>query len=105
MASLCPCGCGRKVGFATKAAAVGVHNMDEMLAVVTPALEARLADAAIDEDAAAELRRSLEGGQEIRGWLLAHVHKEAVPGVTPDLLKLKRAFDRWAENARSLAAV
>src|SRR5438067_1336299 len=34
MASSCPCGCGRKVGFSTRGAAAGVAAMDRMLGAV-----------------------------------------------------------------------
>ncbi|MDQ3573396.1 MAG: hypothetical protein M3404_00480 [Actinomycetota bacterium] len=88
-----------------KGAAAGVRNMDVMLAEVTPAIEKALTDVQLEADMAAEFRKFLESGKRIRCWFLEHVHKQAQPGATPDLLNLKRAMDGWAKAALTLAAI
>lgn len=104
MASSCPCGCGRKVAFSVKGSAIGARNMDVMLTEVEPFVEELLAAMELSGDQAGQLRNFLEKGQRIRGWFLDHVHKQARPGVTPDVLSLKRMMDEWGRYANSLAS-
>ena len=102
MATLCPCGCGRKVRQSTKRAAVGVRNMDTMLSMARPAIE-KAARGAFDADATVELVKFIQRGERIRGWFLDHVHKQMRPGETPDLLQLEQMMAEWGGcSARSL---
>jgi hypothetical protein len=104
MASTCPCGCGRKVGFSTKGAAAGVAAMDRMLSDVAPEVDAWLRAGTVGGDEADRMRSFVDDGRRIRGFFIDHVHRVARPGKTPDLLELKRRMDRWAATALKLAA-
>ena len=103
MASLCPCGCGCRVGFSVKGAAVGVVRMDAMLAVVLPEVDVLLAGAGLSDEDADRLRGFVDDGRRTRQWFVDYVHKEARPGRTPDLLNLKRMMDHWGKTALALA--
>lgn len=101
MATPCPCGCGRRVGFSTKGAAVGVRFMETILETITPVIESEIhwEDPAEEREAL----KFLSTGKQIRQWFLDHVHKVARPGTTPDLLALKRMLDQYQEAALDLA--
>jgi hypothetical protein len=100
MVEICPCGCGREVGFFKQGSARAVREIDQRLA----ALEAlrRAIDAhpvRADRQRVDDLRSREHHGQLIRARFLDHVHGEARPGITPDLVTIKRAMDTWARAA------
>ena len=77
----CPCGCGRRVGFNKRGAAKGYFGCTTMLHNATPVVFEMMKS--VDERDAAELGRTLENIDRIRGSFLRHVHGEAAQGRTP----------------------
>ena len=104
MATVCPCGCWRRIEFSTHVPAVGVVRMDAMLAVVRPFVEPGVAGAGGDAVTAAGLRTTVANGEQIRRWFLEHVHGDARAGVTPDVLTLTRRMNQFAATVRDLLA-
>ena len=102
MATVCPCGCWRKIDSSTHGAAVGVVRMDAMLAVVRPAAGRGLPAEPSDGARAAELRTTIADGEQIRRWFVDRVHGDARPGVTPDVVTLTRRMTEFAAAVRDL---
>ena len=96
MAMVCPCGCWRKLDGSTHVPAVAVVRMDAMLAVVRPALVRAAIGARLDAATAADARGTVADGEQIRRWFLDHVHRDARPAVTPDVVTLTRRMDEFA---------
>lgn len=104
MAQTCPCGCGRRVGWTKKGAAAGYVRVTAIITegpeIIDAACEyAAKAGEQIDPADVAEMRRGLVNAERVRGWLVEHLHGQARPGTTPDLLALSHtldAFDEWA---------
>jgi hypothetical protein len=78
--------------------------MDAMLAVVRPAVERGTAAERWDGARATEFRTTVANGEQIRRWLLDHVHGDARPGVTPEVLTLTRRMNQFAASVRDLLA-
>jgi hypothetical protein len=98
---LCPCGCGREVGFFKQGSGRAVQVMDQRLAALRDLL--RTIDAQpIREQRRDELRAFEQHGQNIRAWFLANIHGHSRPGVTPDLVAIKRAMDAWTDRADAI---
>lgn len=87
---VCPCGCGRKVGWGPqkKGAAVGYVEMSDMLAFVTPIVQDSLRLDGPTAQERTESEKFLANGKHLTDWLLEHVHGAAAPARTPDLVKL-----------------
>src|SRR4051794_14184232 len=97
MAQACPCGCGRNVKFGKSGAAKGVVRADAMIVVAKPAVDAIRQSNALASRDMAEVERSLANLERTRLQLLDHVHGEARPGTTPDLLALHRTLNSMQE--------
>ncbi len=94
MAGICPCGCGRRLGFNKGGAAKGYSGCTTILDSATPLVFQIMQQ--VDERDGAELARTLENVARLRGSFLEHLHGEARPGRTPDLLALGRAYKALA---------
>ena len=106
MANFCPCGCGARVGFAKKGAARAALSMDKALANLHEVLRDIESDPELSGDTAFEdLPEFVRNGERIRGWLLDHIHGDARPGVTPDMLAIKRVKDEWVEAGNAFFAL
>jgi hypothetical protein len=93
MATVCPCGCGRKARFSTQSSVVGAVRMEAMLAVIS---------ALVEHTPSANARTIVANGEQIRGWFLDHVHGDARPGATPDVQTLGRRMDEFAATVSDL---
>jgi hypothetical protein len=85
-------------------AAKGAQAAMEMLSLVGPRLEAEMADPTLPPGAAEEIATFLANGRQIEQWLLDHVHGVAGPGVTPDLMNLKRGLDALSADVGRMLA-
>ena len=56
------------------------------------------------DDGFTDLRKFAQSGEQIRGWLVTNIHGGARPGVTPDLLSVKRAMDEWISTGNAFFA-
>jgi len=98
MVTVCPCGCGRKVDRSVEKAVVGVVRVDAMLAVAKPLLRPGPGEQRWSAPTATDLRRALADGEQLRGWFVEHVHRDTLPGITPDLPTLSRRLDEFAST-------
>lgn len=90
----CPCGCGSHLSPVNAVASGGAIGFAEATLIV-----AALAEEAESRDltAADEVHyaRAVADLMAMRVEFLAHAHRKAVPGVTPDLLTLSRRLDGY----------
>jgi hypothetical protein len=86
----CPCGCGKRVGWSPqkKGAASSYVELSSTLSFVAPILHDSLRMDDPPSDERQETERFLANGNQMRQWLIDHVHGTAAPGRTPDLLEL-----------------
>jgi hypothetical protein len=104
MATVCPCGCGRKIGFSRRGAAAGLERVDGILEDVTPVVERQLAREDVDPEGQTAAREFLANGHRLRAWFLEHCHGEANPYSTPNLMKLSRALKAFGDEAAGILA-
>jgi hypothetical protein len=72
-------------------AARAAQTVTEALEVVEPMIhEALRTDPTVTDMDRQNNEQFLANGQQLRQWLLDHVHKKARPELTPDLLTLAR---------------
>jgi hypothetical protein len=83
-------------------AANGARLMMGHLEVVAPDLRQALRDPSVGAAARQETERFLQNADQLLQWFLEHVHGEARPGRTPDLLTLKRGLDLFQRDVASL---
>ena len=105
MASPCPCGCGRKIGFPRQDAAGGLAEMDEALPVLREAVDALLRESDARghaRDLHHQSERFLQFGEDLRRNFLAHAHGSVSPSITPDLDVLRARMNVWVGTATLL---
>lgn len=91
MAQTCPCGCGRRVGWTKKGPAKLYPQITDLVVACTPAM-----NWVITNDVAApgwqheqtEARKLKVNCEQVRHWLLDHIHGQADPRTTPNLMQL-----------------
>ncbi len=103
---VCPCGCGRKVGWGPhkKGAAIGYVEADMMLVFVEPILRDSLEYDDPSPRERSEMEKFIYNGKQLRGWLLEHIHGTASPSRTPDMMQLQQALEAFREDAAAIAA-
>lgn len=94
MAGICPCGCGRRLGFNKSGAAKAYNGCTTIIDNATP-LVAEIKHHVSERDGA-ELAQVLVDANAVRAAFLEHLHGEARPGRTPDLLALAQTYKSLA---------
>lgn len=95
MATRCPCGCGVKVPFGKGGAAKGYARFCETREVAEPIFEEYLRDPKVEGDTHELIGQWRDIGKGLEYCYLAHLHREAAPGTTPDLLTVHRSHQEW----------
>jgi hypothetical protein len=92
MAQSCPCGCGRKVGWSKKGPAKVYPDVVTLAWVAGPAMDWIIAtdrpELADWPELQVKTSGSRTGAANVQRWLLEHLHGEARPNQTPDLMEL-----------------
>lgn len=99
--AVCPCDCGRPVPFMKGGAAKTYRAVTAVLAELTALFDEALPtvrDAADRAKLAVAFEETVADGEELQRVLLEHLHKEAAPGKTPDLLAISRAYRAWGNQ-------
>lgn len=95
MATKCPCGCGDKVPFGKGGAAKGYLRFVQAREVADPIFAEYLSDPTVDEDTHELIGQWRDIGRGLEHCYLAHLHREASPDKTPDLLTVHRSQQEW----------
>ena len=99
---LCPCDCGRKVPFGKGGAAAAFRNVVLVSNACSDAARANISKHPVEVQES--LRTTVdEGDTVLLGQLLEHLHGEARPGQTLDLMAIQKAMKNWEYAMTSLA--
>jgi hypothetical protein len=99
----CPDGCGRQLPRRRNGAANRFELIDETVLFFDQSATAQRVSARLDPSDVSEFDHFVANGHRIRSWFLDHLHGEARPGTTPDLLALKRMLDAHMAAALELS--
>jgi hypothetical protein len=109
MGKTCPCGCGRKLRFGTSGAAAAYVRILADIDAAAPAFAWAVEAELPDEPDWPKTKRSIlavrERGEHLEGWLLARAHGIALPGVTPNLIELRRMMKEYEKASRALVSL
>jgi hypothetical protein len=72
----------------------GMKNLRDLFSEALPTLT----DATDRMKLTAAFTETVEDGQELQRVLLEHLHKEAAPGKTPDLLAIHGRYQAWGNQ-------
>lgn len=105
MATSCPCGCGRPLGFTRRGAAAGYRRAEDLRVRLEKVATEATRELAPPSDQAGIIERSPQQAANVRDELLEHCHGTASPTQTSDQLTLSRMLSTLDELAAQLEAV
>lgn len=103
MAGVCPCGCGKRVGFMKSGFAKGLERVMLAREFSEEVFREYLAEVDVVPETRRDLELHMKVGAQLERHFKAHVHGTATPATTPNGMELKRALDPW--EARTLSVL
>jgi hypothetical protein len=85
-----------------RGAATGAQLTGDVVGDLGPVIEQSLGDPDLEAHSREELTHFLDSGRRLKQWFLEHDHGTARPGVTPDMLQLKKGLDTYMPGALAI---